>query len=67
MDNEGTHAVLTSPEPKDKPGTRPVTNWPRILDQVRRIQGKLAGERAELARKLAGEQAELARKKGNKV
>ena len=56
MDNEGTHAVSASPEPKDKPGTRPATNWPRVVDQVRHIQGKLVGERAELARK-----------KGNKV
>jgi hypothetical protein len=56
MDNEVAHTVLAPPEPKDKSGTRPATNWPRVVDQVRWIQGKLAGERAELARK-----------KGNKV
>jgi hypothetical protein len=56
MDNEGEHTILAPPEPKDKPGTRPATNWPRVVDQVGHIQRKLAGERAELAQK-----------KGNKV
>jgi hypothetical protein len=38
--------ALPPPQPSDPPGTRPATNWPRVVEMVLAVQGKLAEERA---------------------
>jgi hypothetical protein len=38
---------LPPPQPPDRPGIRPATNWQKVADMVRLIQKKLAGERVK--------------------
>lgn len=40
-----TNPDLPPPQPPDRPGIRPATNWQKVADMVRLIQKKLAEER----------------------
>ena len=46
MTAEVRDSSLPPPEPRDKEGTRPETDWPHVVRQVRGIQQFVAQEQA---------------------